>query len=93
MQPADHGSDYARMTTSESTGYAKAMLDCIDWLTLQMQREAEADHPMTSVSMRVAAEELSAYRNAKLSAPMQPLLTRVELPHTSTSPPGGLRDA
>ncbi len=90
MQPADHGSDYARMGASESTGYAKALLDCIDWLKL---REMGEPSQIIAAGLRIAAAQLVDYRNAKLSAPMQPLLTRVELPHTSTSPPGGLSDA
>ncbi len=86
MQPADHGSDYARMTTSESTGYAKAMLDCIDWLTHLADLEpGDGD----DFGLRVCAAELTKYRNAKLSAPMQPKLTA---PHAAFDPYGEWKD-
>ncbi len=71
MQPADHGSQYSSLSTSEASGYARAMLDCIDWLTYHAAHEADQAR---LEGLSLATHMLVAYRNAKLSAPMQPML-------------------
>lgn len=71
MQASDHGADCAAMSSRESVAYAKALIDCIDWLTLESEREPNA---IIAAGYRIAAGALADYRNGKLTAPMRPML-------------------
>lgn len=60
-----HGYNFAALPEGERTGYAKAMMDMIDWLTRQSESEPNA---IVAAGLRVAAQELRVYRNVRLNA-------------------------
>lgn len=65
LTTGQRGYDFAAMREPERTGYCKAMLDCIDHL----ERQAAAEpSEIVAAGLRIAARELSVFRNEKLRA-------------------------
>ena len=65
LSGGQRGYDFARMTEPERTGYLKAMIDCREHLS---RLAASEQSEIIAAGLRIAACELSIFREEKLRA-------------------------